>query len=119
MGIYFHGVNGTLYTDYDSHKVLPEGDRMDGMQTPSPSIPPSPGHELEWVECIKSGRQPSCNAEYHVKVDIPIQLSVLSMKLGRSIKFDPLTERIVGDEEAARLAIPVYRDPWKFPGEYV
>jgi predicted dehydrogenase len=119
LGIYFHGVNGTLYTDYSSHKVLPEGDRMDGMQTPPPSIPPSPGHELEWVECIKSGKQPSCNAEYHVKVDIPIQLSVLSMKLGRSIRFDPETESIVGDEEAARLAIPEYRDPWKFPGEYL
>jgi predicted dehydrogenase len=119
LGIYFHGVNGTLYTDYNSHNVLPEGNRMDGMLTPPPSIPPSPGHELEWVECIKSGKQPSCNAEYHVKVDIPIQLSVLSMKLGRSIKFDPDSERIVNDEEAARLAIPEYRDPWKFPVDYL
>jgi predicted dehydrogenase len=119
LGIYFHGVNGTLYTDYDNHKVLPEGNRMDGMQTPPSSIPPSPGHELEWVECIKSRKQPSCNPGYHVKVDIPIQLSVLSMNLGRSIKFDPLTESIVGDEEAASLAIPEYRDPWKFPVEYL
>lgn len=119
LGIYFHGVNGTLYTDYNSHQVLPEGNRMEGMQTPPASIPPSPGHELEWVECILSGKQPSCNAEYHVKVDIPIQLSVLSMKLGRSIRFDPETERIVGDEEAAHLAIPEYRDPWRFPAEYV
>lgn len=119
LGIYFHGVNGTLYTDYDSHKVLPERDRMDGMEIPPTSIPPSPGHELEWVECIKSGKQPSCNAEYHVKVDIPIQLSVLSMKLGRSIRFDPDTESIVGDAETARLAIPEYRDPWRFPGEYL
>jgi predicted dehydrogenase len=119
LGIYFHGVKGTLYTDYDSHKVLPEGKRMDGMETPPASIPPSPGHELEWVECIKSRKQPSCNPGYHVKVDIPIQLSVLSMKLGRSIKFDPLTESIVGDDEAARLAIPEYRDPWKFPVDYL
>ena len=119
LGIYFHGVNGTLYTDYGSHKVLPEGNRMDGMATPPESIPPSPGHELEWVDCIKTRKQPSCNPGYHVKVDIPIQLSVLSMKLGRSIKFDPLTEKIAGDEEAARLAIPEYRDPWKFPKEYV
>ena len=119
LGIYFHGVNGTLYTDYDSHKVLPEGKRMDGVQTPPKSIPPSPGHELEWVECIKSRNQPSCNPGYHVKVDIPIQLSVLSMKLGRSIKFDPETEKIVGDDEAARLAIPEYRDPWRFPTEYL
>ena len=119
LGIYFHGVNGTLYTDYDSHTILPEGKRMDGMQTPPASLPPSPGHELEWVECIKSRNQPSCNPGYHVKVDIPIQLSVLSMKLGRSIKFDPETEKIVGDDEAAGLAIPEYRDPWIFPIEYL
>ena len=27
------------------------------------------------------------------------------------------TYQIVGDEEAARLAVPEYRAPWKFPGE--
>jgi predicted dehydrogenase len=119
LGIYFHGVNGTLYTDYSDHKILPEGNRMDGMKTPPKSIAPSPGHELEWVECIKSRKQPSCSAEYHVKVDVPIALSVLSMKLGRSIKFDPATESIVGDKEAAKLAVPEYRGPWKFPKEYL
>lgn len=119
LGIYFHGVNGTLLTDYSTHQLLPEGDRMKGMETPPKSIPPSPGHELEWVESIKSRKQPSCNPEYHVKVDVPIELSVLSMKLGRSIKFDPKTEKIIGDDEAAKLAIPEYRAPWKFPTEYL
>lgn len=119
LGIYFHGVNGTLLTDYSTHQILPEGDRMNGMDTPPISIEPSPGHELEWVECIKSRKQPSCNPGYHVKVDVPIELSVLSMKLGRSIKFDPATEKIVGDEEAAKLAVPEYRAPWKFPTEYL
>jgi len=119
LGIYFHGVNGTLLTDYSTHQILPEGDRMNGMDTPPKSIEPSPGHELEWVECIKSRKQPSCNPGYHVKVDVPIELSVLSMKLGRSIKFDPATEKIVGDDEAAKLAVPEYRAPWKFPTEYL
>jgi predicted dehydrogenase len=119
LGIYFHGVNGTLLTDYSTHQLLPEGDRMKGMDTPPKSIEPSPGHELEWVECIKSRKQPSCNPGYHVKVDVPIELSVLSMKLGRSIKFDPATEKIVGDEEATKLAVPEYRAPWKFPTEYL
>jgi len=59
--------------------LMPEGDRMNGMVTPPKSLAPSPGHELEWVECIKSRKQPSCNPGYHVKVDIPIELSVLSM----------------------------------------
>ena len=119
LGIYFHGVNGTLQTDYSDHLIYPEGDRMDGMQPPPTSIPPSPGHELEWLECIKSRVQPSCNPDYHARVDVPIQLSTLSLKLGRSIKFDPVTEKITGDKEAAKLAIPEYRAPWKFPKEYL
>ena len=119
LGIYFHGVNGTLLTDYSTHQILPEGDRMKDMETPPETIAPSPGHEIEWVECIKSRKQPSCNPGYHVKVDAPIQLSVLSMKLGRSIKFDPDKEKIVGDKEATKLAVPEYRAPWKFPSEYL
>ena len=119
LGIYFHGVNGTLLTDYSTHEILPEGDRMKDMETPPESIAPSPGHELEWVDSIKSRKQPSCNPGYHIKVDIPIQLSVLSLKLGRSIKFDPEKEQIVGDREAAKLAIPEYRSPWKFPSKYL
>ena len=39
LGIYFHGVNGTLQTDYENHLILPEGNRMDGMQTP-PEVHP-------------------------------------------------------------------------------
>lgn len=119
LGIYFHGSNGTLATDYSTHQIFPEGDRMNDMQDPPKSIPPSPGHELEWVECIKSRKQPSCNAEYHIKVDVPIALSILSMKLGRSIQFDPVAEKIVGDEEAVRLSVPQYRSPWKFPTQYL
>jgi len=119
LGIYFHGSNGTLIVDYNKHKLIPEGDRMKGMKTPPQTIASSPGHELEWVECIKSRKQPSANPEYHVKVDVPVTLSLLSMQLGRSIKFDPATEQIIGDAEASRRAIPVYRDPWKFPAEYL
>ncbi|MFA6129242.1 MAG: Gfo/Idh/MocA family oxidoreductase [Bacteroidales bacterium] len=119
LGIYVHGVNGTLQTDYDNHIILPEGDRMKGMETPPVSLAPSPGHELEWLECIKSRKQPSCNPGYHVKVDVPLALSTLSLKLGRSIRFDPVKETIIGDKEASELAIPEYRSPWKFPKEYL
>lgn len=120
VGAYFHGVNGTLYTDYlGNFKIVPEGDLMNDKEVPPKSIPPSPGHEREWLDCIKSRQQPSCNPAYHVKVDVPLILSVLSLKLGRSIRFDPKTETIVGDREAARMAMPKYRDPWKFPKEYL
>jgi predicted dehydrogenase len=119
LGIYFHGVNGTMYANYSMFKIVPEGDAMKDRQPPPPSIPPSPGHEREWLDCIRSRRQPSCSVFYHTRVDVPIVLSLLSLKLGRSIRFDPATERIVGDPEAAKLAVPKYRAPWKFPKQYL
>jgi len=119
LGIYFHGANGTMLADYDMFKVVPEGDRMKGRETPPQSIPASPGHEREWLDCIKSRQQPSCNPAYHTRVDVPLVLSLLSLKLGRTIRFDPKLEKITGDAEAAKLATPKYRSPWKFPTEYL
>ncbi len=119
LGVYFHGTNGTLYSDYSRFKVVPEGDKMQGLADPPQSIPSSPGHEREWLDCVKTRIQPSCNPNYHVKIDVPIQLSLLSLKLGRSIQFDPLKERIVNDRAAAKLAVPNYRSPWKLPVKYL
>jgi predicted dehydrogenase len=119
LGIYFHGLNGTMYCNYEMSKIVPEGDRMRGMRPPAKSIPPSPGHEREWLDCVKSRRQPSCSVFYHAKVAVPIVLGNLSYKLGRSIRFDPASEQIVGDAEAAKAAVPEYRPPWKFPAEYL
>ncbi len=119
LGIYLQGLNGTLYSDYGMHRVVPEGDRMKDAPPPEKSIPPSPGHEREWLDCVRSRKQPSCSAAYHYKIDVAIGLATLAQRLGRSIRFDAAAERIVGDDEAARLARPEYRAPWKFPDRYL
>lgn len=119
LGIYFHGVNGTMYANYGMFKNVPEGDAMKDLPEPPKSIPPSPGHEREWLDCIKSGQEPSCSPNYHLRVDVPLVLSLLSYRLKRTITFDPKSERIVGDPEAARLSVPEYRAPWKFPAKYL
>ncbi len=119
LGIYFHAVNGTLFTDYDHHTIVPEGDYLSDTEPPEQTIAASPGHEREWLDCIKSRQQPSCNVDYHYKIDLALTLANLSYRLGRSVRLDPKTERIVGDPEAVKLARPVYRDPWKFPAEYL
>ncbi len=119
LGIYFHGVHGTMYCNYGMHEIVPEGKQMEGKEPPEKSIPPSPGHEREWLDCLRSRKQPSCSVFYHTKIDVPLVLANLSLELGRSIRFGPATKSIVGDEEAARLAVPEYRAPWKFPKQYL
>ncbi|HPA20629.1 MAG TPA: Gfo/Idh/MocA family oxidoreductase [Verrucomicrobiae bacterium] len=145
LGIYFHGVNGTMYANYGEHRIIPEGDALKDFILPEvverkkaatekgarllyigaelkpvpETIPPSPGHEVEWIECIKARKLPSCNPNYHLRIDVPIVLSLLSLRLRRSIRFNPETEEIVGDEDAAKKAVPTYRAPWKFPTQYL
>lgn len=121
-GIFFHGLKGTLIADYDYLSIWPEGEKVldDFKPEDAPqSVPDSPGHHREWLDCIRSRSQPSCNVSYHHKLDAAIALSMLSLELGRSIRYDPVAEKIIGDPEAARRARPVYREPWKFPDQYV
>ncbi len=118
-GSYFHGVNGTLHATYRSRQVTPEGDFLKDASEPPPSIPESKGHEREWLDALRSRTQPLCHVGYHYRVDMACTLSVLAMKLGRTLRFDPRALKIVGDAEAERLAIPTYRDPWKFPTKYL
>ena len=119
LGIYFHAVNGTLFTDYSKHEVVPEGAFLKDATPPPQSLEPSPGHEREWLDCVKSRKEPSCSPNYHYKVDLAITLANLAYKLGRSIRWDPQAEKIVGDKQATKMARPVYRAPWKFPAEYL
>lgn len=119
LGIYFHALNATLFTNYSKHEIVPEGEFLKDLEPPPQSIPPSPGHEREWLDSIKSRKPPSCNVNYHYKVDLAITLASLSYRLGRSVHFDPKKGTVVGDKQAARLAMPEYRHPWKFPKRYV
>jgi len=120
-GIYLHGVNGTLIGDYGVLEVVREACFLHkfNLDDIPRVIPDSVGHHREWLDGIRNRTQPSCHGGYHSKIDMAITLSLLSLKLGRSVRFDPATETIPDDAEAMRLFKPTYRDPWKFPDQYL
>jgi hypothetical protein len=78
-----------------------------------------PANPLSISSSHSTQGEPSCCVNYHYKIDLAITLANLSYRLGRSVHFDGVAEKIVGDPEAARLARPVYRAPWRFPSEYL
>ena len=90
---------------------------------PSPYPPPGVGDNLEeqmfnankrdWVECIKSRKQPFCNLETGHRTAIICNLGNMSLRLGgRTIHWDPDKEVVVGDKEAAAMCTKQYRAPW-------
>jgi len=115
LGVMFHGTQGTLMSDYFWHQVVSEGDRLKDFQPPAESIPPSPGHEREFLDAVKTRKQPSCSFEYHVPLAITLNLGQIAFDTGRKIRWDSKAGRAIGDREVERALQPNYRKPWKLP----
>jgi hypothetical protein len=65
------------------------------------------------MDSIEQKRRPICDIEGGHHATAAALLGMLSLKLGRSVKWDGKT--IVGDDEAAALLKRQYRGPWAYP----
>ena len=73
------------------------------------------GHMRDLLAAIDKRSKPVADIEQgHISTTSCI-LANMSMKLGRSLTWDPAKRRIVGDEEANRLLRRPYRSPWAHP----
>lgn len=73
----------------------------------------TPGHHRNFLDCVKS-RQPTVTpAEVAHRSAIPGHLALIAFLVNRPVKWDPVKEVIVGDEEASKLLSREYRGPWK------
>ena len=68
-----------------------------------------------FLDCIKSGKRPVCDIEIGHNSTAMSLLGMLSLKLGRSVRWDGAKNAILGDAEASKLLRRDYRAPWKYP----
>ncbi|MCA9269834.1 MAG: gfo/Idh/MocA family oxidoreductase, partial [Planctomycetales bacterium] len=59
-------------------------------------------HMGNFFECVKSREEPISDVYSHHRAMTTCHLANIAIRLGRPIKWDPKTQQIVGDEEAAR-----------------
>jgi predicted dehydrogenase len=73
----------------------------------------SENHQANFIQCVKS-RQPTITpVETAHHSAIPGHLGLISMLVGRKIKWDAAKEEIIGDPEATKLMSRPYRAPLK------
>jgi predicted dehydrogenase len=72
-------------------------------------------HMMDFLGAIASRGKPVADIEQGYISTASCILANLSMKLGRSIAWDPKTQRAIGDDEANRLLQRPYRSPWTHP----
>lgn len=69
-------------------------------------------NKQDWIRCIRSRQRPLCEVEDGHYVSVACHLANISLRLGRSVRWDPDKQEIVGDREAAAMCRRPYRAPW-------
>jgi predicted dehydrogenase len=69
-------------------------------------------HVRNFLDCVKSRRQPVSDLESAHRVATMCHLANLSLRLGRKLRWNARREEVVGDAEANRLLVRPYRKPW-------
>jgi len=72
----------------------------------------SPGHQRQFIECVRSRRATLTPPEVALRSATPGYLGLISILLGRPVRWDPLGERIIDDPQAERLLARPMRSPY-------
>jgi predicted dehydrogenase len=120
LGCYFYGTAGTFHMGWlDGWNFYPaNGNQPPLHEDPQLRQPDDQNIRELWADflrCIKSGGRPICDIEIGHRSTVMSLLGMLSLKLGRSVKWDGEKEVILDDPEANKLLQREYRSPWKYP----
>ena len=69
-------------------------------------------HTREFLNCVKSRGLPAANYKVMRHSHIACHAAAIAWQLGRKVRFDPVAEAFLGDEEANRMRHRALREPW-------
>jgi predicted dehydrogenase len=69
-------------------------------------------HTREFLDCVKSRGLPAANFKVMRHSHLACHAAAIAWQLGRKVKFDPVKEAFIGDEEANRMRSRAMREPW-------
>lgn len=73
----------------------------------------SENHYGNWLDCIRTRKQTVCEAETGCRSLTVCHLGIIAHKLGRGLKWDPVKEQFINDEQADRMLTRATRSPWR------
>ena len=73
---------------------------------------PQDNHVRAFLDCVKTREQTNANAEVAHRSISVCHVANLVKRLGRPLKWDPVKEQVIGDDEANRMLTRAYREPW-------
>ena len=92
--------------------VTINGETMDDIPSVDKTIPRSPGHQQNFVDAVKSRKQPESHLAYAREMTLPMHLALISWRLGRKLEWNEGKEKFSGDREANEFLSRERRKQW-------
>ncbi len=74
---------------------------------------PAPESALSFVEAVKTRQHAANHAERAHRSATILHLANIAIRTGRTLRYDPVQEQIIGDDEANRLVDQPMLAPWR------
>jgi predicted dehydrogenase len=116
-GAEFFGTEGRMFLSKRG-KIEVLGDRNRPLELELPeSVKVSVAeNQQNWIDCIRSGEKPNADIELAHRTATAVHLGNIAVRVGRTLRFEPQREEILGDDEAAALLGRSYREGhWAVP----
>ncbi len=111
-GTRFEGSEGWVYVNRGKLDAEPKS-ILDSVIGPNEiHLYNSNDHKGNFLDCIKSRKDPICSAEVGHRSSTVCHLANIAMLLDRPLKWDPKAEIFPGDDEATRMTWRPRRSPW-------
>jgi len=101
---YIEGPKGKLYPGFKSD--IPDLERkLAAFPDPEPQV-------TDFIDAVKNRKKFALNEQNGYRSCTIINIGLAALRLGRSLKFDPVKQEFIDDEGANRLIFPPLRGPW-------
>ena len=101
---YIEGPKGKLFKDFVSD--IPNlKEKLAMLPDPAPQV-------TDFLESVRDRTPFALNESNGFRSCTIINMGKIALQLGRNLKFNPVTQEFINDEEANRLINPAMRSPW-------
>ncbi len=113
-GVRFTGENGWIWVTRGAIEASEPEFLTEPLSSSAKRLYVSNNHRANLIDCARTRKQPICEVEIGHRSASVCHLGVISMRLGRKLKWDPAKEQFIGDAEANQLLAREMRDPWGY-----
>ena len=114
-GVTFEGDRGTIHVTRGAIESNPKDILAEPLDDGRVKLYASTDHHQNWLECIKTRKDPICNVETGHRSATVCHLGNIAIRNKAKVIWDPKKEEMSGGDDLAKWCSRPYRTPWKLP----